>query len=133
MQNDKFSQTVKILSDNIVGLRLVYCFGSYARGDCNLESDVDIAFLSDSKVTDLQRFDLANQLADVFSRDVDLIDLRLASETLRVEMLKDAKCIFCATTEDLDAYEMRTYSEYVYFNEARKDLLEEFIANNRGR
>ena len=58
---------------------LVYVFGSFARGELWEDSDIDLAFLSDGEFTSYEIFMLAQEIAEIYNREVDLIDLKKAS------------------------------------------------------
>lgn len=59
---------------------LIILFGSTVKGNVRQSSDIDIAYLSDDKVSDqYEIFVIAQELASKLQRDVDLIDLSQAS------------------------------------------------------
>jgi uncharacterized protein len=69
---------VNILNKNI-SPATIYIFGSYVKGILRSDSDIDIAYLSEKKIDDYERFMLAQEIADELGRNVDLIDLNQAS------------------------------------------------------
>lgn len=54
------------------GLTKIGLFGSYARGDENIESDIDLAIEISSKNSFRSFFELKNYLEDNFHKKVDL-------------------------------------------------------------
>ncbi|WP_399552161.1 type VII toxin-antitoxin system MntA family adenylyltransferase antitoxin, partial [uncultured Clostridium sp.] len=53
----------------------IYLFGSAARNELREDSDIDIAFLTEEDVDSYTCFMKAQELADIFKREVDLINL----------------------------------------------------------
>jgi predicted nucleotidyltransferase len=107
----------------IPNLIACYRFGSTERGHTRPDSDVDLAILSDKTLSELDRFELAQDLAIQLHRDVDLIDLRAASTVMRMQVLSTGTCL---TSEDERArreFEMYTYSDYARLNEERREIL----------
>lgn len=78
IDRDKVNKIIQFLNENIKP-NLVYLFGSGANEIFREDSDIDIAFISDINKTDYEIFMLAQKLADMLKRDVDLIDLKKAS------------------------------------------------------
>jgi len=58
--------------------KAIYLFGSFAKGVATKSSDVDIAYLSDSSIDNVARWNLAQDIAIALKKDVDLIDLKQA-------------------------------------------------------
>lgn len=77
MNIDKNSvdKIIEFLVENIKPY-LIYLFGSSVNGVFRMDSDVDIAFISDVETSDYEIFMLAQKLADILKRDIDLIDLK---------------------------------------------------------
>jgi len=100
-----------------------YRFGSTERGTTRPDSDVDLAILSGKTLSELNRFELAQDLAAQLHRDVDLVDLRAASTVMRMQVLSTGTCL---ATEDERArreFEMYAYSDYARLNEERREIL----------
>lgn len=53
---------------------VIYLFGSAARDQLKKDSDIDIAFLTDNDIDPYDCFMKTQELADIFKRDVDLIN-----------------------------------------------------------
>ena len=71
-------------------------FGSYARGTENVESDIDIAFKTDQKVSSQEKFDLVQELEEIVKKDIDLVKIDMFREYLelnesRKEIIKRVK------------------------------------------
>lgn len=78
LDKDILKHIIDILIKNIKPT-LIYVFGSAARNELRKDSDIDIAYLSDVPLSNYEIFMLANDIADVVKRDIDLIDLKKAS------------------------------------------------------
>ena len=71
---------------------LIILFGSTVKGNARQSSDIDVAFLSDNKVSDqYERFLIAQELASILHQDVDLIDLSQASTVFQAQIVIFAK------------------------------------------
>lgn len=122
------NQVIKILQKEIPGLSAVYLFGSRSEGQARPDSDTDIAYLSAGpEMTSVDRFFLAQQLADILNTDVDLVDLRTASTILRFEIVGKGKRIFCLDETICDLFEITVFSMYQRFQEERKEIVEEIL------
>ena len=110
----------------IEGVRLVYLFGSHARGDETAESDVDIAVLGSAPIDMMKRLELAGELSTLTKREVDIVDLFVASDVLKVQVLKDGILLYAENEHTCGEFEMYALSDYARLNEERALLLEDF-------
>ncbi len=120
---------VEYIKKSVPGLIALYRFGSQAKGTARPASDVDLAILSRVALSELRRFELAQELAIQLHRDVDLVDLRAASTVMRMQILSTGTCL---TTEDEQArreFEMYAYSDYARLNEERREILKRVSAS----
>ncbi|WP_235715706.1 type VII toxin-antitoxin system MntA family adenylyltransferase antitoxin [Alkalihalobacillus hemicellulosilyticus] len=102
----------------------IVLFGSATNGFFRNDSDIDIAYLSETSLTSYERFMLAQELASQLNRDVDLIDLKEASIVFRVEIIQSGKIIYCSDDTKRMWYEMRALKMYAKLNEERKPVLD---------
>jgi len=106
----------------------IYQFGSTARGAERLDSDVDIAFLSERRSCDPVRvYESAQRLAAYFCRNVDLIDLRQASAVMKTQVLRDGHPLYTSDPGRVAEFEMYALSDYARLNEERQAVLKEFL------
>ena len=110
------------------GIKLVYLFGSRARDQAHENSDWDIALLSDSALDTVQTWQLAQDIAATLGAPVDLVDLASASTVLRMQVVTDG-ILLSGTEMDADRFAMQTYSMYSHLQEARQDIVQDFINN----
>ncbi|KJS22274.1 MAG: DNA polymerase subunit beta [Clostridiaceae bacterium BRH_c20a] len=102
---------------------VIYIFGSFARGEINRESDIDIAFLSEGTFNSYDLFFYAQELASLLGRDVDLVDLNQASTVFQSKVVSKGKVIFCTDEKRRALFEMTVYKKYARLNEERKEIL----------
>jgi predicted nucleotidyltransferase len=102
----------------------IYLFGSAARDELREDSDIDIAYLSDACLSAYENFMFAQELADIFKRDVDLIDLKQASTVFKAQVVGMGKRIYCSDENRRMYFEMRAFKEYALLNEERAVILE---------
>jgi predicted nucleotidyltransferase len=103
---------------------LVYLFGSAIKGGMTGESDVDIAFLGDESPDEYEVFVIAQEIACMLDRDVDLINLAEASTVLQAQVVSTGRIIYCKHPEKRPIYEMKVLKEYARLNEQRRPIVE---------
>ena len=106
---------------------LIYLFGSAARSELRVDSDIDLAFLSDEPRGSYEVFMVAQQLAEIFNRDVDLVDLGKASTVLKAQIVAYGKHIYEADLNRRISFEMVALKEYALLNEERQVVVDSFI------
>jgi uncharacterized protein len=96
---------------------LLILFGSFAQGRERKESDIDIGFLSDKSLAPYEIFMVAQALASQLNRDVDLINLSVASTVFQAEIL------FCNDLERWERFAMKVLKMFAKLNEEREVVL----------
>lgn len=104
---------------------ILVLFGSEAAGRARPESDIDVAFLSDLTFDPYETFLIAQDLATLLGRDVDLVDLSLASDVLRMQILGKGRVILDPVGRARD-YKVRAMKEYALLNEERKEVVDRY-------
>ena len=118
---ENINKSILLLKDfNIIS---VYLFGSAAKNELNPESDIDIAFLSFLDVDEYECFMKAQELAEIFKRDVDLIDLKKASTVFKAQIRGTSSLIYCNDDVKRAYFEMRALKEYALLNEERAEII----------
>lgn len=72
----------------------VNLFGSYARGEANEESDVDLIIEFTEEIGLFKKLGLKEELAEVLNRDVDLIEIQNFDEDVKINASKEMVCIY---------------------------------------
>lgn len=113
----------------------IYLFGSWGTEYERAESDVDIAILLPPKQAkgagSLLFGPLHQALQAAVSRDVDLINLRLAPTVLQKEIIMHGRRLFHAAGTVADEFEMLVLSLYQKLNEERADILAEGLRSGK--
>jgi uncharacterized protein len=102
---------------------LIVVFGSTAKGTDRVDSDLDIAYLSDQKIEKYERFMLSQELAALINKDVDLVDLNQASTVFGVQIIQSGKTILCNDDKRRMEFEMKTLKMYAKLNEEREIVI----------
>lgn len=106
----------------------IYRFGSWGTSGQRPDSDIDLAILPASPLDPLRRWQLAQSLASLAGRDVDLVDLLRASTVLRMQVLATGDRLFCADDYAVELFEDVVFSSYARLNEERGEILSEIRA-----
>jgi len=120
-------EEIKIIKKILVGAltpSLIYIFGSTVKDRGREESDIDIAFLSDKKVDEYELFILSQKLADILKKEVDLIDLNMASTVFKIQIIKTGKLIYNSNNLKKMYFQMRTMKDYAILNEERHEVID---------
>ena len=67
---------------------------------------------------------LAQELADIFKRDVDLVHVNSSSSVFKVQVTYYGKVIYSINDNERMLFEMRTLKEYIMLNEERKEIID---------
>lgn len=79
------------------GVASLEVFGSVARGEDHLDSDLDLLYvLKPGTRMGFRRFDLEDELSALFGRRVDLVARRSINKYLREQVLADAQPLYAA-------------------------------------
>jgi predicted nucleotidyltransferase len=103
-------------------------FGSRADGSHKPSSDWDIGVLGLNKLDNVQRWDLAQELASLLNTDVDLVDLLSASTVLNMQVVSKGQLLY-GDINIRDVFETKVYSMYGRLQESRQDIIEQFMAD----
>lgn len=117
-------------------IKLIYIFGSYAKGTNKKNSDLDIAVLLGGDYAPFKKLELIGDLVEIFKRDdVDLVILNEANSVLRHQVIKYGKVIFEESEDVRVDFEVKTLREYMdmeYFRKVQMDIVKEWIKENVG-
>ena len=112
---------------------LLILFGSCGKGSMRSDSDVDIAFLSEKEYGAYEVFIIAQELATLIGRDVDLVDLCRASSVLKAQIVSSGKVIYCADEAQRMVFFMNALKEYAVLNEHRLPVMAKIVGREGGR
>ncbi|WP_020062047.1 type VII toxin-antitoxin system MntA family adenylyltransferase antitoxin [Bacillus sp. 123MFChir2] len=103
----------------------IIVFGSTAQNRTRADSDIDIAYVSDGTLDHYERFLLAQELANIVHRDVDLVDLSQASTVFQAQIIHEGKTIYCSDEERKVVFEMKVLKMYARLNEERRVIFDD--------
>ncbi|MBI4598909.1 nucleotidyltransferase domain-containing protein [Candidatus Uhrbacteria bacterium] len=84
-------------------LRLLYVFGSFARGDMHAQSDVDLAYVADPALSFEQQMVLQDRLRsilDLGDRPIDLVNRMSATPLLAALIHQEGRKLYGSPTDD---------------------------------
>lgn len=123
MQTEMF-QSIQEFLIRKVDPSFIIIFGSYAKNTTHKDSDMDVAFYSqDSSHSTYELFLLAQELADLLKKEVDLVNLRTASTVFQAQIYTTGNVIYSKDHTLLKYQQMTALSMYAKLNEERENIL----------
>jgi uncharacterized protein len=116
-------QLINALLEAIPGCLAIYRFGSWQTEAERGDSDIDLAVLPPEPIDPVRRWELAQALASMAGRDVDLVDLLGASTVLRIQVVARGQRLYCADLHAAEQFEDAVFSAYARLNEERREIL----------
>lgn len=107
------------------GLIAVYRFGSFGTAEQRPASDIDLGVQTDRALDPVALFHIAQELAVLADRDVDLVDMVRCSTVMCAQIVATGEVIFCSDRYRCDLFASTAYSRYAHLNEARRGILED--------
>ena len=126
MQAISDSQIVSAVRAVLPEVEAVYLYGSFATGEQNDSSDLDLAVAMPSRLNPLQLWDASNAMADKLNIDLDLLDLKAVDTVVQHQVLTTGRRIFGEGLL-LDLYETYILSAMTSLEELRAPLIADII------
>ena len=104
----------------------IILFGSFAKENARDDSDLDLAYFSNTPLSSYDRFLLAGELATIAGREVDLIDLidlKQADTVLTIQIFSEGLPIYIKNDNEYTRQKMRAYSMYATLSEQRAPII----------
>lgn len=121
------SLIIEQICQHYPSVQAIYLFGSYGTEHVWPSSDVDIALLfapmEAKPIGALSMSELRFSLERLLHRDVDLVNLRLASTVFQKEVIIAERRVYCADAYAAAEFEMLVFSFYQKLNEERAGIL----------
>jgi len=117
------NKAIQILDEELPELIAVFVFGSFGTEYERIESDLDLAVLTTHSIDIVRLWNLAQEIAKMVGRNVDLIDLRQASTVFAFQVLSTGTAIYCSNDIVLANFDIVIMSMYQHLQEERKDIL----------
>lgn len=108
---------VALLRGRLPDLQAVWLFGSRARGDAVADSDLDLGLMGACVLDPLALLDLSAEIARLVCHDVDLVDLRLASDLLVVEVMREGRLLWAVDVAEAESFLLHAWSDLLDFRE----------------
>lgn len=126
--NKMQSQIVEMLLNSLPDALAVYRFGSWGTQHERRESDIDLAILPLQPLSPQARWETSQKLAQMLTRDVDLVDLRAASTVMKLQVIVQGERLYCRDEAAVGLFETTVFSEYARLNEERREILADIKA-----
>jgi predicted nucleotidyltransferase len=114
---------VTAIAEAIPGCLAIYRFGSWGTEAERPDSDLDLAILPPAPLDNVARWELAQRLASLAGRDVDLVDLLRASTVLKMQVVSQGTLLHDSGLSEVARFEDYVFSSYARLNEERRDIL----------
>lgn len=111
------NQTIINHCQKIPGLQAIYIFGSAVNNTQHNASDIDIAFVANNPMDNLERWQLAQEIAIELNKDIDLLDLNNCSEVLRFMAISTGELIFYKDKQFIEYFADKAYYLYMDLQE----------------
>lgn len=112
MHANEILAKVRPIAERHSSVRLVYLFGSMARGDAHTGSDVDLAVLFEVPTLEVFRKLWADLHAELGPLSFDLVVLNDADPVLAFDVIREGKPLFYRTDEDINEFETKAWHRY---------------------
>ena len=122
---------IHLLCARIVEPIAIYLFGSMAANTVHDSSDIDLAFLPQESLSNVLRWDIQQELADALGKAVDLVDLRVASTVMRLQVVTTGEVLYEGDSTKRAEFEMLALSMYARLNEERREILDQVKREGR--
>lgn len=121
---DKVKKDIVEFINKELNIKIIYLFGSFAKGEGRQDSDIDLAIYSTSNIDEYELFILAGNLSFKVKRDVQIINIKNASTVFAAQIVGLGEVLYCDDEEFRANYEIRIFKDYAKLNEERAAILE---------
>ncbi len=129
LSHEEKQTIIRTLKAKLPDLQALYLFGSQHDGTATKRSAVDIAYLSQTPLSAVARWDLSQTLASQLLRDVDLVELPSTNTVFRYQILSKGERIY-GGGYDVESFETLAYSFYLRFQEERRPIIDAIVNNH---
>jgi uncharacterized protein len=116
-------ELVAALLTEIPTCQAIYRFGSWGSEAQRTDSDIDLAIMPLSSPEPVRLWMMAQTLASLAGRDLDLIDLLAAPTVLRMQVIAGGELLHCTDPDLVARFEDMVFSSYARLNEERRGIL----------
>lgn len=115
----------KTIRDYLPDVEGIYLFGSQANGNASKDSDIDLAVLCPHALSTENRWDLAQTLAIILNKNIDLIDLRQTNTIMQWQIIHTGERIFSKDDSKIAFFETYVLSDYIRLTELRQGIIDD--------
>ncbi len=119
------AQIAEALRERYPNINLIYLFGSYAAGNANQESDIDLALVGLTAAESARLPLAAMNMGAMFNQDVDLIDLPRSDAVIGYEVIAKGRCLYISPGFDKAEFEVRRIREFLELEERLSPIYED--------
>ena len=123
--DERYTDIVKLIKKRLPGLISIYSFGSWGTSHARRDSDIDLAVLLQNSADGVHLWDVAQEIARIAGKDVDLVDLLQASTVMQMQVISTGKRLHCNDQIACERFEDYVYVTYARLNEERRGILED--------
>lgn len=125
LNNDIKQMIIDAIREELPHVSVIYLFGSFAKGAALKSSDIDIAILGSKPNDNVKLWNLAQKLSSLCGHDVDIVDLRLATTVMRIQIVAEGEHLFDDGNPESVLFEDFVFSDYARLNEERRGILDD--------
>ncbi len=111
--------------------KLIYLYGSYAKGETREDSDIDLAVYTDEDINAYDLFIISNQLSHELKKEVQIVNLKHLDTVFAAQIIAYREELYSSDDFLATSYNMKTLREYAKLNEERKVVLDAIKRDGR--
>ena len=115
----------------IENLEFLYLFGSVANNSDTHDSDIDLAFYTEMRMTNQERWEAQQKLSVHFGRQVDLVDMSTASDIMRMQIVSKGQLLYARNTANIDSFENNIFYRYIDLRESNKGIYHDIAQSGK--
>ncbi len=109
---------------NKIKLKFIYLFGSFAKGEGRIDSDIDLAIYPVENINSYDLFTISNDLSFKVNRDVQIVDLKDIDTVFAAQIVGNREELYCQDELLMLNYNIKILREYAKLNEERQIILD---------
>ncbi len=111
--------------------KLIYLFGSFAKGEGRGESDVDLAILIEENISPYDLYTISNALSDKLKKDVQIVNLKEIDTVFAAQIVGNREELYCIDENYAAGYNIRVFKNYAKLNEERQIIIDAIERDGR--
>ncbi len=127
---EKIDETISDYFKDEKGIIAVLLFGSQAVNAARPFSDIDIAIVADHASIDVVKKNIdqyALNLSRVLRKDIHIVMLNFATESLSAQVLKKGRCLIVQNRREFSVFKMNMLTKIADFSYHKKQMQAGFI------